>query len=178
MKTLYFDMDGVLVDLYGSMKEMLGRKRIEFNMNHDRQKWFEEDLVEFTDRGGFFTARAMPLFGHLENFTKYLTRDYKHTNCEILTSLGGFYPDSSEVARQKKEWLAAHSPEVFNLLKFNFTHSGKEKANFATTNGVSNILIDDTPSNNSEFTSRGGRAFTYTPESHNGVLWAISSALN
>lgn len=173
---VYYDMDGVLVDLYGSMKKMLGKKRIEFNMNFDRHKWFEDDLVEFTDKGGFFEAEAMPKFTELErqaNRLFCLGEANKNVRPAILTSHGSFYSKSEEVVHQKREWLRTRSPHVFAMMEFNATPSGGAKAKFAKSEEVRNILIDDTHANIDKFIKKGGIGIWYDTDVHCSVTWSI-----
>jgi hypothetical protein len=141
--TIYVDMDGVLVDLYGHSAKLA--KIQHYNQMPDWERFYNTVNVFklFADAPKFMGADHLMKIAH--HFSK---------NVVLLTSpLQNNVKDS---IRGKKVWLSEHMPDY--LTKTIYEH---DKQKYAVSNGVPNILIDDSGRNISAWSAAGGIAIKY-----------------
>lgn len=150
---VYLDLDGVLADLYGAIKQATGLE----NIKDDRSKFFKSLLPEHVERHGFATQGVLPKAYPLVDMLIDLQDPY-HFNLGILTSCGKFFDPISEVTRQKKEWIEINFPELKHV-PFCTTTSGKDKAQLAHSGA---FLIDDHAPNVHAFMLAGGFGNVYS----------------
>lgn len=143
IKTVYFDLDGVLCDFdrryferYGELPGSM-RDRKEFHKNWD--DFVETRQFETLD----LWPEAQKLFDAMADIDGYV-------KVEILTSSGG--PKHHEsVAAQKRLWLTRRSFPY----KINVVPGRKHKAEYAS---AETVLIDDTYDVIQSFIAAGGHA--------------------
>lgn len=148
--TIYVDMDGVIVDLYNHIGKMLGKHYGTITGD----EW--ENFYQKVDAYKLFKTAPMfdSAFTLLELVKKHSS---KH---QILSTPLIYNTDRCIVA--KKEWLKSHAPEwAANPI---FTNS-KEK--YAVSNGIPNILIDDSASVIRKWEAAGGIAIKYKADEDN-----------
>lgn len=147
--TIYVDMDGVLVDLYGHSAKIA-------NIHHYAQM---PDWEHF-----YNTVDVFKLFANAAKFNTadHLMKVSEHygTNVVLLTS--PLQNNVKESIRGKKVWLKHHMPAY--LGKTIYEH---QKQKYAVTNGVPNILIDDSGRNISAWAAAGGIAIKYKADEDN-----------
>ena len=155
---VYLDMDGVLADLYGAIKQATGLE----NIKDDRSKFFKSLLPEHVTRNGFETQGVLPKAYALVDMLIDIQRDkekaHRKLNIGILTSCGKFYDPISEVTRQKKAWIERNFAEL-SRVPFCTTTSGKDKAQLANKHA---FLIDDHAPNVHAFMIEGGFGNVYS----------------
>lgn len=153
IQTIYFDMDGVLVDLDRRLSMIIGKDIRDEAPAHDpKSDEFVKQLIRDNLQKNVF-ALAPPTL----NFPKFkwlMEELQKNVSVEILSSCmeAKSYP---EIKRQKIQWLQMHGLGNFTA---NFTVSGKAKANFADAYSV---LVDDMAENCKSFRAKGGYAIVY-----------------
>lgn len=148
INTVYFDMDGVLVDFVSGIEAATG-------MTIDEMDRMEGDfigrfLVKHTPNGFFQSLPPTPCFEELKRLILELDGRY---NVEILTAVGKSHPRIT--VKQKKMWLAKYD---LDFIPFNYTFSGEEKGYFANKNS---ILIDDRGHCVRSFKENGGHAIKH-----------------
>jgi 5'(3')-deoxyribonucleotidase len=156
---IYVDMDGVIVDTYNTVAKMMS---VDLYNNITSEQW--EDFYSKLDAYSFF--KDLPIFptaGRLLQIIKEYAGGFS-----ILSSPLKY--DISGSTRGKKEWLMAHNIQADSLI----FESAKEL--YATSNGVSNILIDDTPAQLKRWKSAGGIAIPYQADKDD--VESVSLALN
>lgn len=137
MATIFFDMDGVLCDFYGT-----------FDNYAERGVWSKEAFTKFVEDRGF--SQLEPTAGfHL--FKMYILNllDDGH-NVQILSSMGALKGFDTEIKSQKTEWLLDYG---LGMLKRNFVFTKGMKEMFAAPDC---ILLDDLECNISDFRNAGG----------------------
>jgi uncharacterized protein YbaR (Trm112 family) len=142
--TIYVDMDGVIVDLYNHIGKMLG---VHYSTVSGDQ-W--EDFYQNVDAYKLF--KTAPMF---KNAFTLLELVKKHSGKHGILSTPLMY-NTDECIRAKKDWLNSHAPEWAGNPIFTNT---KEK--YAISNGIPNILIDDSASVIRKWEAAGGIAIKY-----------------
>lgn len=154
IKTIYFDMDGVLTNFDRRYYELFG---ILPGSMRDR-KDFRANWKAFVDGRNFATLDLWPEAQKLVDTMAALDGFY---NIEILSSSGG--SDFHDVvASQKIEWLRKRGLPY----KANIVAGRKLKAGFASPETV---LIDDTYDVIQSFIAAGGHAIHHK-DTHNTLM--------
>ena len=142
---IYFDMDGVLSDLYGTISKAWGIPQEEiFDHSEEATQRYRIWVLEPPGATEIF-ASLPPL--HLEDIKSLMVElNLRGHSVEILSSLGisQEFQQGPAVQAGKERWLQEHLGDFLEsgiLRKINFVNNGSEKKAFA--NGDS-ILIDDT----------------------------------
>lgn len=151
-KTVYLDMDGVLVDLEKGLHIMFNVD----NIISDRDMLFNRHLPLYAVNGGWGKAPKMPCADSLVEFLIDLKSNDK-INLAILTSVGKFYSPASKIVNQKKIWVEDNFKGLIGI-PFCTTYSGSDKSMFAHGNA---ILIDDYLNNIEKFIDKGGIGIHY-----------------
>ena len=138
---IYLDMDGVLCDFLGRVKEVtgedfgsptldtVGKKEIKYNVSQEPRFW--HDMA--------WNANGQQLWRYVKKY-----------NPQILSAYANW--DKNSIPG-KHEWVKKNlgiPKNRVNLVK------RAEKENYANKNGTPNILIDDYIKNIREWESRGG----------------------
>ena len=135
---IYCDMDGVLVDLYSSIKKHLGVTKL-------NQKIIDDFFYSDDGRGAEFWANCT-----WESGGKKLWKAIKDFNTNILSACPSVCNQDRQVIKGKTQWcqknLKINPSKVYIVQR-------KEKQNFAKKN---KILIDDREKNIREWESSGG----------------------
>lgn len=144
---LFLDMDGVLADFFGAWARSHG---VSHYKQIDKQD-IKGSLDQIGQDAETFFARLPLLPGAIE----LLRAAQNYGGYTILSSPLERHEEAS--IRGKRQWieqhLGAYPPEhmIFE----------RNKARFATTRGVANILIDDYGVNIDAWQTAGGRAFKH-----------------
>ncbi len=147
MKTVYFDLDGVLADWVSAFESKANIPIDEFNkLSHEERLAVKEVHV----RADFFAAlepiehgvRMFRMFDNLAN-----------VNVEILTAVGDVEPFMVGAVKIAwvKELLGEHVP-------VHLVHKSKDKARFA---GPDAILIDDRDASLEPWIEAGGYGYKF-----------------
>jgi len=137
---VYCDMDGVIADFYGYMRQRSQTYRL--------TRKFEDKEIPI---GAFAELNTMPDADVLMNFLK------KHfgSNLFILTAIPSRAIDPN-IRRDKKQWVKKH----FNITEDKvYTVARHQKRYFA--NGPKTILIDDLNQNIDEWKDAGGTGILF-----------------
>lgn len=148
IKTVYFDMDGVLADWEHGFGKLFNDITVkEYDSLPDEIKL--ERKLKIARHPNFYLnlPRIENGFKWVESFRN------EFENIEILTSCGKYETES--VVAQKREWLKNHG---LGDLKFNYTVSSIEKGEFAKPDS---LLIDDREKSVNAFTASGGKAILF-----------------
>jgi hypothetical protein len=143
--TVYVDMDGVLVDLFGHVGEL---HDVEHYNHMTKAQW--DEFFQNTDAYELF--RDLPAFD-TANAVLQLVREFAD-GYTILSSPLNFDPKNS--IRGKREWLQQHIHVPADAWVFEH-----DKYKYATANGVPNILIDDWGVNIDKWRAAGGIGIKY-----------------
>lgn len=142
--TIYVDMDGVIVDLYNHIGKMLG---VDYStLTGDQWENFYQNVDAYKL---FRTAPMFPTAFTLLSLVKNNSNKY-----QILSTPLSYHV--KECIRAKKEWLAKYAPEWADNPIFT-----DKKEQYAVTDGIPNILIDDSPSVIRKWEAAGGIAIRY-----------------
>lgn len=148
-RTIYLDMDGVLVDFDTHFFKLHGRWPKEVG---EEGFWKVFD----TKRDGFFRD-CLPFDGHLGFLDSVLeVADIKHYKVEILTAL----PRRSthpHAAQEKQDWLNLHG---MGHIKMNVGPYAIDKQKWCNPG---DILIDDKDLNIEQWSNKGGIAIHHEP---------------
>lgn len=162
---IYFDMDGVLSDLDGTIAEAFGLSSNMVESDQDFRKtaykrWFNK-------LGGNLELGFSKLHPHHidENRETLRLLSKMGYQVEILSSLGayrGLFPMNiltlgSQIHQGKTNWLIKHYLDLFEdgtINRFNTVSTCDQKRHFATSDS---ILVDDQENNIREFKQNGGR---------------------
>lgn len=136
MKTINFDMDGTLVDLYGV------------------PNWLEMLINE--DTTPYEVARPLVNFSVLARLLNKLISEGYTVNIISWTSKGGSPEYNEAVAAVKREYLKKHLPSV-KFSNIYIVPYGTPK--YTLSKG---ILFDDEDKNRSEWRKNSGRVFDET----------------
>ena len=161
--TVYLDMDGVLADFFGGLEKMYGVQHWK-ELTSDKTKDLKIEVIKRITGTNFFeTLPKFPTADALINTVKEFTGG----KFSILTSpLRGDHDNS---AKWKKGWINQ------NIEQPNETLVSGRKEKWATTNGVSNILIDDRPVNIEKWQAKGGFGILY--QANRDPLTTVEQAL-
>lgn len=156
VKTVYFDMDGVLVDLATHLEGLEGKLLSEIYNEHGKSRPHFDPVVflikKHISNRPFIYAKPTKDFDKALNLMKILTE--MGIDVEILSSCTN-QPESDDILIQKKEWLEKHLPYKFVS---HFPKGGLNKYLWANENTV---LIDDLPRNINEFRKHKGHAILH-----------------
>ncbi|MDO5666568.1 MAG: hypothetical protein Q4G44_01960 [Alcaligenaceae bacterium] len=148
IKTVYFDMDGVLADWVSGFEALFPTIAYsEYNALTRK----EQDIyrMEIDGNGRFYRE--------LRPFTKVITalKQLKKLGyqVEILSSVGELYPE--RVIKQKQAWLAEH---VSNDIVSNFVNKSEHKARYAYEKA---LLLDDRSKSVDPFLKAGGKSLIF-----------------
>jgi 5'(3')-deoxyribonucleotidase len=140
MKTIYFDMDGVLADF----------KTCYISKYNDNEfKYVGKNWYDITNSNFFESLNTISEGVELLNFCLGL-----NVNVEILSTVTTLNTDN--VILHKVNWL---SKNIINL-KYNFVLHNIDKAKFASNN---TLLIDDRDICITPFIEKGGNAIKFSP---------------
>lgn len=145
---VYCDMDGVLCDFDGKIIELFGRKFKDFESKDIWNKLENNQDI-------FLTLKPMPDAQELIRGVYRLWTEYPF-QIEILTAVPK-YGKMPLSRKHKREWVAKHFPTLSNVVSFG-PHAF-HKQNHCETGDV---LIDDSPLNIPQWTSRGGFGILHT----------------
>jgi len=177
MKTLYLDMDGVLVDFVGRCDQLLGWEPGSYGHLPDREKHAHYVKAWKTVGKRKFFSEAAPL--HLKDWKVLMEAAHENGwNVEILTSLGSYDGDMGEAAHAGKvEFLRKHYGDLIDLKalrRFNCVATSRQKQFYATPESY---LVDDYDRNTREFHDAGGRGFLYAEPNHKNLYpWLVKIA--
>ena len=142
---VYIDMDGVIVDLYNYIGKELGVK--DYN-DITPEQWNE--FYEKADAYDLFkNAPAFPSANKLIQLVKDIAGGYS-----ILSKPLNFDREGS--IKGKREWLAKHINVTPDKVIFE-----EDKAKYAVSNDMPNILIDDEGKHIGAWNSAGGVGIKY-----------------
>ena len=138
MAKIYCDMDGVLVDLLGSIKRHLGTTKL-------NQKIIDDFFYSEAGMGTEFWAKAV-----WESGGKQLWKYIKSEKPEILSACPSICNKDRKVIKGKTLWCQDNLGIPKNRVNI---VQRREKQNFA---GKDKILIDDREKNIKEWEAAGG----------------------
>lgn len=152
VKTVYFDMDGVLADWVDGFKKLFPQVLYsEYNaLTRQEQKVYRQEL----DGNGYFYRDLNPFMPVVQALIELKDLGYQ---VEILSSVGTLFPDI--VIQQKKAWLKEH---VTIDVVANFVNKSEHKARYATAN---TLLLDDRSKSVDPFLKAGGKAVVFHGDS-------------
>lgn len=136
MRTIFFDMDGTIADLYGV------------------ENWLES-LIN-SDTHPYAVARPLVNLNSLARRLNSLARQGYGVAIVSWTSKHGTIEYNEEIAAVKKKWLAIHLKSV-KWTEINIVPYGTNKSAFLKNEH--DILFDDEARNREEWTENGGIAF-------------------
>ncbi len=148
VKVIYFDMDGVLADFAGGVRELLGMDPAYMLADPQRAAEMFRKIGEYD---GFF-RKLKPISGALELFEE-LRRKY---DVEILTGI----PPVSAVVPHARENKVAWIKQYVDPSVPVHTCTRPEKKNYCT--GRNCFLIDDNDNNLKQWEQTGGTAVRFT----------------
>jgi UDP-N-acetylenolpyruvoylglucosamine reductase len=139
MRTIYFDLDGVLVDLHPTYVKLMGESML-------TQQKFEESVFDHQ------IFRVAPPTAEFELFMDAMMRHRDKVQFCVLGSLGSTWKNQerqNEILAQKRDWLKQYNVHIPAYFVSDKTY----KAKYASP--VSS-LIDDTQFNVDTFIQAGG----------------------
>lgn len=136
LKTIYLDMDGTFVDLYG------------------QPHWRES--LEAKEVTPYVNAKPLVNLAHLARNLNTLQRKGYEIGIISWNCKGADYEYAQEVKQAKLEWLAKHMPSV-KFDKIHIVAFGTPKHLIGI--GGDKLLFDDEYANLTEWEESGGRAF-------------------
>lgn len=168
--TIYFDMDGVISDVDGTIAEALGVDVAEIEADRAfrtdcYKRWAE--LLNYNLEEGFAGLKVHHLEETKGTMRTLVSRGHR---VELLTSLGvhrGLFPMDvltlgTQIHRGKTRWLGRNYSDLFNegvIHRFNVVVNCDQKAALA---GPWAVLVDDQGENVEGFISRGGYGVHYS----------------
>lgn len=150
VKTIFIDMDGVLVDFIKGVSEMIGKPLTADDKGHTE---YDERKQELTDKRLFRNLPPMVDYHELIGYVKHTGLPW-----EILTAAGAI--NRNIVVYDKNEWIKQY---VDPYVVVTCTYSGTQKAVFATKG---NVLIDDRPKNIKAWEDAGGIGILHKSAKH------------
>jgi hypothetical protein len=146
---VYLDMDGVLADFFGGVEKLYGVSHWK-QLTSDKSKDLRQEVIDRITGTNFF--ETLPKFPTTDPLIAMIKK-FTGGKFSILTSpLRGDHDNS---AKWKKIWINQNIEQPEETI----VTGRKEK--LATTNGTSNILIDDRPINIQNWESKGGYGILY-----------------
>ena len=165
---VFLDMDGLLADLFSAISFKLYRKQYKQLTPEEKTTakkiWYDRDhfIDNFGDVEEFFAT--LPLFGKNGELTKEIIN-------VVVKEFGGYnicsHPagiDSKASENGKRIWIHKHLNPLPDEMYF-----PQSKAQYATTDGKPNILIDDFPPYIKAWRDAGGIAIEMRTDSFNNV---------
>lgn len=148
VKTIYFDMDGVLADwIHGFEKLFPHVPYSQYNaLTREEQKPYRKKI----DGNGYFYQQLRPFTKVIDALVELKRLGYQ---VEILSSVGKMFPDL--VIQQKQAWLKKH---VEIELVANFVNKSEYKARYAHKNA---LLLDDRARSVNPFLKAGGKSIIF-----------------
>jgi hypothetical protein len=152
---IYLDMDGVLADFFGEIAKQAGKNSYREVSYDEIVNILKGDIVNF-----FVNLHSFKTNQDLIKATINLAGGYyicsspfEYVNAPSLEQKKSLYNGSIE---GKKIWIKNHlNPKPIN------TYFTLNKAQYATENGIPNILIDDRGENIKRWTAAGGIGIKY-----------------
>lgn len=150
IKKIYFDMDGVLVDFNGGVKELTGITVIEQGTRSPKE---DDEMWDAIRKIDHFYGKLKPLPNALKMFND-VNEKYKG-KIEILTGIPKPRRNIANSGEDKIAWIKKYIGED---IKVNVVYK-EEKQNYAL--GKDYVLIDDYIKNINEWKSSGGSFIHY-----------------
>ena len=144
IKVINIDMDGVLADFNGRMREITGKAFEEFGVSHDAWealKGYEKDL--------YLNLKPLPETKHMVDCILMFAQVHNYQT-SILTALpkGNRIPLAEE---HKRIWIEKHFPMFSNRFKIGAWSEDKWKHCYSQND----ILIDDYHRNINDWITKG-----------------------
>lgn len=161
IKTIYLDMDGVLVDPYQTHAKIVNKPLQDFVTHLNtlqalgkKNEYFFPLILDMILKKGFETVDPMP---ELDTFKYFITLwQRKGIKVKILTSTMSNNPHRVELERQKKVWLSNWGLSNLEVI---MVPGSNYKKTFANKNS---LLVDDYTRNIHEWISNGGIGILHT----------------
>lgn len=147
---IYFDMDGVLADYDGGLRELCGFEPVDQRFEteeHEKIKWEKVRSI------GHFYYKLKPIDGALELFRAL--REKYGNKVEILTGVPKPHRNIPEAGEDKQRWIAEYFGKE---VKVNIVFKEDKKL---FCKGKSYILIDDLDRNINEWNTNGGTGILF-----------------
>jgi len=150
-RTIYCDMDGVLVDFDTGFLEISGGKSAEYfdQIGKSQEIW---RLIASQPNQGIDWWANLPRTSDGPTLWKYLTTHYNIVN--ILSSTGSRKSKSNSAEIGKRTWLRTNLTPTPNDKNIFLVDSSEAKQKYA--NNTDDILIDDLPANIQQWRAAGG----------------------
>lgn len=143
--TIYVDMDGVIADFDGALREKLG---LSFKDDHKGKVWGRIQKHNDTVEPWFYSLPKMADADELWDFVN------EHFENVAVLSASGTTP--RDAPGQKKAWMGDH----FGYhVETHVVQSSSDKAKFANANS---LLIDDRERSTKPFMNAGGMVILHT----------------
>lgn len=141
--TIYFDLDGVLVDLSTGLAKLEGYDDPVLWFLHRQEEFdryvYPKVIEMYIDQQCFATLPPMPHFEEMKKVIAYLKN--KGYNIKILSScMDTHYSD--KITEQKKAWVLNHMQGLVTIDDINIVRGSELKIDFIKDDENS-ILIDD-----------------------------------
>lgn len=143
--TIYVDMDGVIADFDGALREKLG---LSFKDDHKGKVWGRIQRHNDQVEPWFY---SLPKMADADMLWEFVTEHFE--NVEVLSACGTTPRDA---AGQKKAWMGDNYGYHYVA---NVVHSSSDKATFAHANA---LLIDDREKSTKPFAKAGGMTILHT----------------
>lgn len=160
IETIYFDMDGVLVDFNRGQREILG---IEPKDQENKKPGDDDTLFALMRQHDHYYLDLEPIPGSIELFKK--VHALYGDRCQILTGIPKPWRGIVNAEKDKREWARRYLGEsvVVNAVL------RKEKMKFVK--GKGSVLIDDFSLNIKEWREAGGTGILFrSPEETETIL--------
>lgn len=151
---LYLDMDGVQADFFGAWADK--HKVSHWKAIQDKEKEIEELAHSTPEQVYDFFRNLKPLKGGMKIINWLQTNKIPYT--VLSAPLRGPYAEASKKA--KKDWLDQYHPGSSNSAIFT-----SKKYQYAVSNGVANVLVDDFGPYIQKWTDAGGIPVKHEDES-------------
>lgn len=178
IRTVYFDMDGVLTDLFSVILDAFECNDAEELLNGYTPQQLNNFLLSEVEYGNLFTRlpRANGFYRVIALIDDCIKERYR---VSILSSLGGLGINGDgglTVIKQKKTWLIQNlGVHRYNhMLAPKFVYECHEKASFANPQS---LLIDDRSKNCDGFMRAGGHAYHYGHDRSESSIKALRGLL-
>lgn len=168
IKTIYVDLDGVLVDLYDPLSRYLGEdyevvkkrcRRLECLSSLDKQQYVMPLLHEISSTDIFSSVKPAVGFKTLVGVLR--CAEQRGIEIKILSSVMKNNKYSDNLSKCKKEWLVRNEIHWDAI----FTEGRQDKKVYADE---SSLLIDDTIYNIEDWKKSGGYGIYHT--SHKNTI--------